>query len=141
MLANLPMMLPWEPCGKIATQCQKMSRGGCLPAALRLADRRYLRRSRDRRCSSAWRVGHRKVWTIKTFAGVAQTQHIRALLRLKMGLRTATLRRHHETANAKGSGLCKILSFGRGMGSLVCLVSGHHCDEQIFGTLGVARIC
>jgi hypothetical protein len=26
------------------------------------------------------------------------------------------------------------------MGSLVCLVSGHHCDEQIFGTLGLASI-
>jgi hypothetical protein len=35
----------------------------------------------------------------------------------------------------------EFFSFGRRMGSLVCLVSGPYGDEQIFGTLGLASIC
>jgi hypothetical protein len=83
----------------------------------------------------------------KWFVGVAQEPHIRALLPVKMGLelgppRTTPHRgRHHEMARAKGRGLCKIFPFRRGVGSLVCLVSGRHSDEQIFGTLGLASIC
>ncbi len=53
--------------------------------------------------------------------------------------------RRHEMARAKRrrarQALCKLSSFGRGLGSLVRLVSGRRRDWEEFDTLDVARIC
>jgi hypothetical protein len=75
--------------------------------------------------------------------GVAPIPHVRAVLpvKMEMGRGGDIWRRcHHEMARAKGRELYKISPpfFGRGMGSLVCLVPGRYGDEQIFGALGVA---